>query len=72
MECEDIDEEEQWFQQDGASPHNANVTMAWLREKFGERLICHKAEVKWAPHSPDLNLRDFVLWGVPQAQHLPG
>ena len=37
--------------------------MAWLREKFGERLICHKAEVEWAPHSPDLNPPDFFLWG---------
>jgi hypothetical protein len=54
-EREDLDEEEQWFQQDGAPPHTANVTMAWLREKFGERLISRKAEVEWAPHSPDLN-----------------
>ena len=60
---EDLDEKEQWFQQDGAPPHTANVTMAWLREKFGKRLISRKAEVEWAPHSPDLNPPDFFLWG---------
>ena len=60
---EDLDEEAQWFQQDGAPPHTANVTMAWLRENFGKRLISCKAEVEWAPHSPDLNPPDFFLWG---------
>ena len=34
-----------------------------LREKFGKRLISRKAEVEWAPHSPDLNPPDFFLWG---------
>ena len=60
---EDLDEKEQWFQQDGAPPHTANVTMAWLREKFGKRLISRKAEVEWAPHSPELNPPDLFLWG---------
>ena len=45
------------FQGDGTLPHTVNVTMAWLREKFGKRLLSLKAEVEWAPHSPDLNLQ---------------
>ena len=40
-----------------------NVTMAWLREKFGERLINYKAEVKWVLYSSDLNPQDFFLGG---------
>lgn len=53
----------QWFQQDGATPHTANETIAWLRQRFEERLISRRCDVEWAPHSPDLNLPDFYLWG---------
>ena len=28
-----------WFQQDGATPHTARVTLRWLEERFGTRLI---------------------------------
>ena len=62
-QCEGIYREEQWFQQDGASPHTSNNSLAWLRERFHERLISRKCEVEWAPHSPDLNPPDFYLWG---------
>ena len=37
--------------------------MAWLQEHFPGRLISLKAEVEWAPHSPDLSPLDFFLWG---------
>lgn len=62
---EDLDEEEQWFLQNGVLPHTANVTMAWLHEKFGEHLISCKAEVEWAPHLLNLNPAHqvFFLWG---------
>ena len=53
----------QWFQQDGATPHTANETIAWLRQRFEERLISRRCDVEWAPHSPDLNPPDFYLWG---------
>ena len=53
----------QWFQQDGATPHAANETLAWLRQRFEERLISRRCDVEWAPHSPDLNPPDFYLWG---------
>ena len=28
--CGGIHREEQWFQQDSATPHTANITMEWL------------------------------------------
>lgn len=52
-----------WFMQDGAPPHTANITMNWLRDHFGRRVISKKSEHPWAPHSPDLNPLDFYLWG---------
>ena len=54
---------EQWFQQDGATPHTSNQTLTWLRQRFQERLISRRCDSEWAPHSPDLNPPDFYLWG---------
>ncbi|KAK2715496.1 hypothetical protein QYM36_010191 [Artemia franciscana] len=47
------------------TPHTANKTVAWLRQRFEERLITRNCDVEWALHSPDLNppdsyLRDFI------------
>lgn len=56
-ETEDLNEE-QCFQQDDAPPHIANVTIAWLCEKFWECLISHLAEMEWVSHLPDLK-KDF-------------
>ena len=53
----------QWFQQDGATPHCAHVTLQWLNEHFDERIISRRTPNQWAPHSPDLNPLDFHLWG---------
>ena len=58
-----ICQEVQWFQQDGATPHTANITMQWLDQRFPERLISRRRIPEWAPHSPDLNPPDFYLWG---------
>ena len=58
-----VDIEQQWMQQDGATPHTAGGSMTWLKEHFPDRLISLKAEVEWAPHSPDLSPLDFFLWG---------
>ena len=44
----------QCFQQDGAPPHTANITLYWLDHKFSNRLISRKREPEWSPHSPDL------------------
>jgi hypothetical protein len=35
----EVDEQERWFQQDGATPHTANSTKQMLSEFFGGRII---------------------------------
>ena len=57
------DRDDQWFQQDGVTHHTSNHTLDWLRERFQERLISRKCDVKWAPYSLDLNPPDFYLLG---------
>ena len=52
-----IDRDEQWFRQDGGHPHTTNDSLAWLRERFKDRLISRKCEIEWAAQSPDLNPR---------------
>ena len=52
-----------WFQQDGATCHTSNVSMALLRKKFKGRLISKRGDVHWPPRSPDLTVPDFYLWG---------
>jgi hypothetical protein len=54
---------ELWFQQDGAPAHTANATLAMLEQKFEERVISKRAEVEWAPRSPDLSACDYFAWG---------
>lgn len=58
-----IDVEDLWFQQDGATCHTANATMALLNEKFPGRIISRNSEVNWPPRSCDLTPLDFFLWG---------
>ena len=53
----------QWFQQDGATPHTSNETLAWLQNRFSDRLIRRRCDPEWSLHSPDLNTPDFYLWG---------
>ena len=58
-----VHREEQWFQQDGATPHTANITMEWLDRRFAGRLISRRRIPEWSPRSPDLNPPDFYLRG---------
>ena len=58
-----IDRDEQWFWQDGDHLHTTNDSLAWLRERFKDRLISRKCEIEWAAQSPDLNPPYFYLWG---------
>ena len=44
----------QWFQQDGAPPHTANITLDWLDHKFPNRLISRKREPEWSPPPPPI------------------
>jgi len=50
----------QWFQQDGATPHSSNESLAWLQQRFPDRLISHMCDPQWSPHSPDLNPQIFI------------
>ena len=52
-----------WFQQDGATAHTADLTMALLRDIFNDRLISRNADFPWPPRSPDLTAHDYFLWG---------
>ena len=56
-----------WFQQDGATPHTANIVKQWLKDHFKSRVISsfrdNSCPIEWSPHSPDLSPPDFFLWG---------
>lgn len=52
-----------WFQQDGATSHTANASMAVLRRMFRGKIISKFGDVPWPPRSPDLSVCDFYLWG---------
>jgi hypothetical protein len=47
-----------YFQQDGATPHTADMVQNWLCRQFGKYFVNKK---KWPPRSPDLNPCDFYL-----------
>jgi hypothetical protein len=57
----------QWFMQDGARPHTANVVLDFLYVTFGPRVIshrfpgCHDCGQVWPLHSLDINPCDFFL-----------
>ena len=62
-QCRTITRDEQWFQQDGATSHTSSNSLLWLRQRFKDRLISRRCDIKWAPHSPDLNPPDVYHWG---------
>ncbi len=57
-----------WFQQDGATCHTAEATLAVLRGAFGNRLISRRTEFVWPARSPDMTVPDFFLWGYLKAR----
>lgn len=62
-ELDDMDLDDIWFQQDGATSHTAVLSRDLLQEKFPGRVISKFADVKWPPRSCDLTPLDFFLWG---------
>lgn len=52
-----------WFQQDGATCHTSNDSIAAVREIFGKKLISKRGDINWPPRSPDLSPMDYFLWG---------
>jgi len=43
-------------------PHTSNEPLAWLQQRFPDRLISRRYDPQWSPHSPDLNPPDFDMW----------
>ena len=62
LQLDDMDLEDMWFQQDGATSHTANVTINLLETKVGERVIARNGPVGWPPRSCDLTPLDYFLW----------
>ncbi|GBM74150.1 hypothetical protein AVEN_216159-1 [Araneus ventricosus] len=52
-----------WFQHDGAPQHNLSSVQQYIRDTFQQQVIGYGGSVEWPPRSPDLNPRDFFLWG---------
>ena len=61
-ELEDTDVDDVYFQQDGATCHTSNETIAILQEKFPDRVISQRGDRNWPPRSCDLTPLDFFLW----------
>jgi len=60
---DDVDTEDVWFQQDGATAHTARRSLRVLREMFPRRLISLGGDMEWPARSSDLSPCDFFLWG---------
>lgn len=59
----ELELEDMWFQQDGATAHTARATIDILEEAFPGRLISRFGNLHWPARSPDLTVPDFFLWG---------
>lgn len=57
-----VEDQEIWFQQDGATSHTARIVMEFLRNKFPGRLISRNGDLAWPARSPDLTAPDCFLW----------
>jgi hypothetical protein len=65
---EDTEIDNLWFQQDGATCHTSRQTLAFLHEKFPQRVISLHGDQEWPPRSCDLTPCDFFLWGYVKSQ----
>lgn len=52
-----------YYQQDGASIHNAHQVRNYLNENFENQWIGTFGPIRWPPRSPDMTPLDFFLWG---------
>lgn len=55
--------DETWFQQDGATCHTSNQSLAVVNQLFPEKVISRRGTINWPPRSPDLTPLDYFLWG---------
>ena len=58
-QLDDMDLEDMWFQQDGATSHTAILTINLLETKFGERVISRNCRVCWPLRTCDLTPLDY-------------
>ena len=61
--CEHFEEEDFYFQQDGALPHYYHEVTSFLNERLPKWWIGSRGFVEYPPCSTDLTLLDFFLWG---------
>ena len=61
-ELEDMDVDDVYSQQDGATYHTSSGTIGLLREKFPDRMIFRNGDYNLPPRSSDLTPLDFFLW----------
>lgn len=52
-----------YFQQDGATCHTSHETIEMLQQKFPGRVISRFGDINYPPRSCDLTPLDFFLWG---------
>ena len=58
------DNDDIFFQQDGAPPHYTATVRKFLDEQLANRWIVGRGPVEWPPRSPDLTTLDVFFWGV--------
>lgn len=49
---------DQQFRQDGAITHTMSTAMTWLKARFFQQLMLHRATVRWPARSADVSLLD--------------
>jgi hypothetical protein len=61
--CHRDDNDDIFFQQDGAQPHYSLAVRGLLDLKFPGRWIGRRGPIDWPPRSPDMTLLILWLWG---------
>ena len=51
-----------WYQHDGAPSHFSILARQWLDQHFPQRWIGRRGPKEWPPRSPGLTILDFWLW----------
>jgi hypothetical protein len=57
------EDEDMWYQQDGALQHYHRDVRDYLDNSFPDRWIGRRGSVEYPPRSPDLTPPIFFLWG---------
>ena len=59
-----VQDQDCYFQHDGAPPHYGRYVRQWLDENFPRKWIGRRGPIEWPARSPDLTPPDFFLWGL--------